>query len=184
MMSQNSGNVIVVGYSGGAGTFNHNAREQQLVSLASPDISVAVPGGFPSLGQTPSMTFNGGGALNTAVQLTNINGEPAVNPIYGCDGDISGHSLGCEGTGPNGLLQGIQSDCTGNGNDATGGSPNVGELVDPGEQGSDPLLTAEEEQGKTVPAEVSVAWGGTSLMGREGAASYWLGVAGSDQNSE
>jgi RHS repeat-associated protein len=179
VMSQNS-NVIVVAYSGGAGTFNTMIANTSLPLPAGVIyISPSSPGGFPSLGQTPNMTFNGNAGLNPVVQATNINGEPPVNSngIEGCE-----HDFGCLGT--NGVLQGIQSDCTGNGNDATGGSPNVGELVGPGEQGSDPLLTTEEEQGKTVPAEVSVAWGGTSPTGREGTASYWLGVAGSDQNSE
>jgi|GEM_PF-4058170 len=125
------------------------------------------------------MTFNGTGPVNAVVQLTNINGEPTVNGIN-CDS----HNFGCEGTGPNGVLQGIQSDCTGDGNDATGGSSNVGDLLDPDEKRTDPVLTEDEEPDKTASGAVSVAWAGTSLVGPEGIVSYSRGIAGRCDSSE
>jgi hypothetical protein len=157
--SQNN-NILLVGFSGGAQTISTGVSLLQNTTpqgyLGPQDnvqgiilVSPGIPGGFTNSIDVPTMVFNGGGATNGLVGAFNINGTPGtVNPISGCDE----HSANCELFGPKGVLNGVQSDCAGQGgNDGTGGASNVGELIEPSEDGSERLSITEVRQPEREP---------------------------------
>jgi len=159
LASVNSQNIILLGFSGGAQTIATGVADlqSQLTDGGGCNavcnvtgviyVSPGAPGGPANLG-LPSMTLSGSGPLNGLVGAVNINGtDGPVYPISGCDS----HDFGCEVTGPNGVLNGVQSDCPGaGGNDATGGSPNVGELIGPEEDRQENRVVAETDSANSA----------------------------------
>jgi RHS repeat-associated protein len=149
----NNSNVIVVAFSGGAQTFatalqNFGGFPSGITGVAW--VEAGIPGGFPEIPSgVPQMVFSGGGVTNGALGLMNsiggflFGGQPGpTNGVPGCDE----HDFDCAVTGPNGVLNGVQSNCNGEGGNDAVVDPNVGELANPDQERwkNAPLL-------KTVP---------------------------------
>ena len=144
-VTSNNSNVLIVALSGGGQTFK--AALGNFAGGVPPNgvsgiifVSPAMIGGYPSTGKIPMQVFDGTGPVNGAIDTLNfLTANPYAAPVPVTLLNCDEHSAACEIFGPNGVLNGVKSDCNGSGgNDATGGSRNNAALDDPNRSGRTP----------------------------------------------